>query len=399
MASHISRHAGVPESLRQLTQVSFLVRLIALLIGMLVSLGQPLTLPDVLGLLVVGGLSIVGLMQTRLLDMVRRHPMIAQLDALLLAAVVALDGSDSPLVLAALTTALLVGLWVDPRAGIITVVPLVLLYLVGLAQEPLPAERAFVSVVIIPFVYLTLWALGVVVARSTARQRVTDDLVRDAVVAAATSEERTKVARELHDSLAKTLQGLTLTAAALPTLVTTHPQRAEDAAGDIQQMGALAVSQVRAVMTGLRTSTSELPLHTAVAHLVATWRQGRVGPVSLDIEEVDTADEAVRFELLAVLEEALDNVTRHAGPTAVAISLRLEGCDLVLTVEDFGKGSDTDRVEAAGRAGHHGVAGMQERLARVGGRCLWVSRPGHGTRVECRVQRDGLVERDPGGRT
>lgn len=387
------RHVGVPESVRQLTQLCFLVRLVALLIAMLAQLGGVFTPADLLAMLLIGGLSLAGLLHTRWLATVRRHPMIALCDSLLVAGVVALDGSGSPLVLAALTTALLLGMWVDPRAGLITVVPLVLLYLVGLSSAPREAGTVFITVVVLPFIYLTLWGLGMVVARSSVRQRLSDELTQDAIVTAAASEERTRLARELHDSLAKTLQGLTLTAAALPTLIETQPRRAKAAAEDLQSMGVEAVAQVRSVMTGLRQSTSQLPLSVAVAHLVSVWRSGWPAPVNVTIDEVDTADEAVRFELLAILEEALDNVRRHAGLVAVSVSLTREAEQLVLVVEDRGKGAEASLVDDASRAGHHGVTGMRERMMRIGGRCLWVSVPGRGTRVECRVHVHGLVER------
>lgn len=392
MASTRGRHQGVPEPVRQLTQVGFLVRLLAVLIVLMSSLGATLDVADILAVIVLAGVSFAGLMQTRWLDVVRKHPMIALLDALVVAAVVALDGPDSPLILAVLTTALLVGLWVEPRAGIIVVTSLVLIYILSLTLGPIDAGEVFFKAVVIPFVYVTLWLLGVVVVRSTRRQQATEALVRDAVATAAATEERTKLARELHDSLAKTLQGMTLSATAIPTLIHRDPDTAQETAQELQRMGALAVSQVREVMTGLRTKTSELTLATAMLNLVSLWEDEHGRRAVVTIDEVDTTDETVRYELLAVLEESLSNVVRHAGPCTVEVTLTEDGPELVLVVSDDGRGVAGERLAEAAQNGHHGVVGLHERMARIGGRCLWSSHPGAGTRIEFRVDRNGVVE-------
>lgn len=394
LTSHAAlRHAGVPETVRRLTQVSFIIRLVAILVAMVASAGSTWDLVDILIYLVLGGLSFFGLMNTRFLSTVREHPMIALLDALLVAVVVAASGLDSPLILAALTTALLVGLWVDVRAGTIVIASLLLLYLSSLSREAIEAGHVVTTVVVVPFVYVTFWALGLTVTRTARQQQTTDALVRDAVATAAASEERTKVARELHDSLAKTLQGMTLTATAIPALMEHHPEQAKQSSEELRHMGVTAVAQVRDVMTGLRRPTSDVPLSVAVVHLATLWQQRQERAVEVSVEDIDTSDETVRYELLTICEEALENVAKYAGPCRVRVSLRAEGNDLVLVIEDFGKGTDQMRMTAASGAGHHGVIGMHERMARIGGLCTWTSRPGEGTRVECRVHRSGLVER------
>lgn len=387
------RAAEVPETVRRLTQVSFIIRLAAVLIAMLASVGSTWQLIDMVAIVVLTGLSFVGLMNTRLLPVVRRHPMIALLDALLVSAAVAMSGPSSPLIIAVLSTALLVGLWADGWGGSIVIAALGALYLVSLTQAPLDAESAFMAAVVLPFVFVSFWVLGIVVARSAQHQQVTDAMVRDAVAMASASAERTKVARELHDSLAKTLQGLTLTATAIPALMEQDPDLAKSSADELRGLGVLAVSQVRDIMTGLREGPAELPLSVGVVQLATMWQERHDRRAELAIEELDTTDEAVRYELLAICEEALDNVARHAGPCRVVVSLALDGADLVLSVRDFGKGADVRTLAAASNAGHHGVTGMHERMARIGGTCQLISIPGEGTTVECRVNRGGLVER------
>ncbi|MBL8931183.1 MAG: hypothetical protein JNL54_13760 [Kineosporiaceae bacterium] len=389
----LDRHAGVPIVVRQLTQVAFLVRLVALVLAMVANLGRSMAPDDLLGYLVIGATSFVGLMNTRWLETVRRHPMIALVDALLVASAVAFDGVDSPLLLAALTTALLIGLWVDPRAGVIVVLPLVLLYLLGASQHPIEVSQIFILVVVLPFVFVTLWLLGATVSRAVHREARAQLVVRDAVATAAASEERSRVARELHDSLAKTLQGITLSAVALPHLLERDGQGAAQVAEQLRDMGSTAVAQVRGLMNDLRTPATTASLHESLEQLAASWTASTGRVVDLDLAPVGTRNEAVKYELLTVAGECLDNIARHAGPCRTTMSLSAEGEELVLEVCDDGKGADPDRVSAAARAGHHGLAGLHERMARIGGRATWHSAPGAGTRVAFRVHREGLVER------
>lgn len=389
----MDRHEGVPRPVRQLTQLAFLARLVALVLALVAALGRELTPSVLLGIVIIGGSSFLGLMQTRYLDLVRRHPWIALADALLVASVFVLTGADSPLVLAALTTALLIGLWIERAAGLIAVVALVLLYLVGLSRVVTDESTLFLAVFVVPFIYLVLWLLGVTVRRATDDERRSRVVVSDAVATAAASQERTRVAQELHDSLAKTLQGLTLTAGALPTLIERDPAAAQEATRSIQQMGVTAVAQVREVMTDLRSRTSATPLHQSLNQLAVSWAQDTGRDLRTRIDPVDTDDEAVRYELISIVGEGLDNVRRHAGPCRVDLTLRTEGDQIVVLLVDTGKGAPPDALAAAAAAGHHGVPGMHERMARIGGHLSFRSEPGQGTSVECRVHREGLIER------
>ena len=389
----MDRHAGVSMPLRQLTQVTLLVRLVGLAAGMLALTGTRVSLATMVGFLVVGATSLFGLMNTSVLDLARRHPLIAMADAVLLAAIVAVNGIDSPLLLAALTTALLLGLWLEPISGALVMVCLVSCYVGAALLGTGGTAPVFTAWVTIPFVYVTLWLLGLTMRRSLESEARAQVTLRDAVTTAAATEERTKVARELHDNLAKSLQGIAMTATALPLQLERHPERAAESALSIREMAATAVHQVRRVMGDLRTKTSQGTLSEATTQLALGWaaRSGR--SPQLVIDDVDTSEEAMRYELLSVLGESLDNVHRHAGPCDVVVELHEDHGFLALTVRDTGSGFTTDALRAAQAAGHHGVDGMQERMARVGGWCSVTGEPGRGTLVECRVPVLHRVER------
>lgn len=379
--------------MRQLTQVTLLVRLVGLAAGLLALTGTRVSFATMVGFLVVGATSLFGLLNTSVLDLARRHPLIAMADAVLLAAIVAVNGIDSPLLLAALTTALLLGLWLEPVSGALVMVCLVSCYVGAALLGADGTAPVFTAWVTIPFVYVTLWLLGLTMRRSLESEARAQVTLRDAVTTAAATEERTKVARELHDNLAKSLQGIAMTATALPLQLERHPDRAAESALSIREMAATAVHQVRGVMVDLRAKTSHGTLSEATTQVALGWaaRSGR-NP-RLVIDDVDTAEEAMRYELLSVLGESLDNVHRHAGPCEVSVELHEDHGFLALTVRDTGSGFDADTLRAAQAAGHHGVDGMQERMARVGGWCSVTGDPGRGTLVECRVPVLHRVER------
>lgn len=386
-------HVGVAMPLRQLTQVTLLARLVGLATGLLVLSGTRMSLATSIGFLVVGFTSFYGLMNTSVLDLARRHPLIAMADALLLAGIVAVNGIDSPLLLAALTTALLLGLWLEPVSGAIVMISLVSCYVGAALLGADGSAPAFTSWVTIPFVYVTLWLLGLTMRRSVESEARAQLTLRDAVTTAAATEERTKVARELHDNLAKSLQGIAMTATALPLQLERHPERAAESALSIREMAATAVHQVRGVMGDLRAKTSEGTLSEAASQVVLGWAARTGRNPQLLIDDVDAAEEATRYELLSVLGESLDNVHRHAGPCEVTVELHEDQGFLSLTVRDTGSGFEPATLSAAQAAGHHGVDGMQERMARVGGWCTVTGQPGRGTLVECRVPVLHRVER------
>lgn len=391
MVSH--GHLGVSVPLRRLTQTVLLVRLVALATGLLVVTGRQVTLPMTLGFLAVGLTSFYGLMHTALLDLVRRHPIIAMVDAVLLSGIVALNGIDSPLLLAALTTALLLGLWLEPLAGAIVMVCLVSLYVGAALVGPDADHQVFTSWVTIPFVYVTLWLLGLTMRTSLDAEAQAQKTLRDAVVTAAATEERTRLARELHDSLAKSLQGIALTATALPLQVERQPELAVESASAIREMATTAVHDVRGVMGDLRSRTSEGTLGEAATQVVLGWATRTGRSPQLEVAGVDIRDEATRYELLSVLEEALDNIHRHAGACLVTVRLREQGTHLELTVRDTGTGFDPADLTHAQAAGHGGVRGIHERLARVGGWATLESERGRGTTLTCTVPLLSRVER------
>jgi signal transduction histidine kinase len=390
-----ARPLEVSPLLIRISKVSFLVRLGALLAALLDSVGRPLTPIFALGVIVLALTSFHGLMRPSLAYLVMAHPILAMLDVLMLFLVLLLTGTGGPLVLATLTTALLIGLWLNQRSAALVAFVLVMVYfLVWYFRDQRTLDHdQFLAAVVIPFAYVLLAAVGMSIRKAVSEQQRSLSALEDAVRLAAGAEERARFAREIHDSLAKSLQGVALGASALTAWIERDPETAKVKAREVSHAAAVAVDDARVLMTNLRRTPVREPLPQMVRQVVMAWESGGDHRAEVSIDDVEVTSDSHRYELLVALGEALENITRHAGPCRTLVTLRSEGDHAVLTVMDKGCGTSDERVARAEAEGHFGVRGMRERLESVGGRVSWHSAPGVGTDVAFRVHQEGLVER------
>ncbi|GAA4562095.1 GAF domain-containing sensor histidine kinase [Planotetraspora kaengkrachanensis] len=195
-------------------------------------------------------------------------------------------------------------------------------------------------------------------------------------------EERTRVARDLHDSVSQKLFSLRLTARAAVSLMRSDPERAAREIEQVERMAGEAIAELRAVIVELRPA--ELDRHG----LVETLRKhadllDRLHPVSVSFTfegaEPGELPPLTEIAVFRVAQEALHNSLRHAAAASVAVRLSHEPPRLVLEVSDDGKGFD----DAGGRG--LGLASMNERAEAAGGSLTVVSRPGHGTMIRLEV--------------
>jgi signal transduction histidine kinase len=379
----------------QISKVSFLVRLAALLAVLLDNIGRPLTPVFMVAIVVLALTSFHGLMRPSVARLVISHPLLAMLDVLVLFLVLLLTGTDGPLVLATLTTALLIGLWLNQRsAGLVAFVLVMGYILVWHFRDQRTLEHdQFLAAVVIPFAYVSLAAVGMSVRRAVDEQQHSLSALKDAVRLASAAEERAQFAREIHDNLAKSLQGVSLGASALSTWIERDPEVAKVKAQEVSQAAAVAVADARVLMSNLRVRTAGDPLPQMVRQVVMAWESGGEHRAEVSLDDVDVASDSHRYQLLVALEEALENITRHAGPCRTLVTLRSEGEQVVLAVADTGRGTSGDRVARAESVGHFGIRGMRERLESVGGQVSWQSDPGVGTNVAFRLRHEGLVQR------
>jgi signal transduction histidine kinase len=236
-----------------------------------------------------------------------------------------------------------------------------------------------------PVYYPLVGFAGVTLRRLFDDQAAQEEARRHAEVVAAAAEERTRLAREMHDSLAKTLRGIALAAAALPTWVRREPARAVEEARSIAAGVEIASRESRVLIGGLRDDTVTRPLPEVIRESAAAWGAEHGVPVGCDADAEADLPLRHRYEALAIFTEALTNIERHAAAGSVQVRLSAEPADVVLTVRDDGRGFRSEEVSALARAGHYGLAGLHERAERIGGTVSVTSAPGAGTTVTARL--------------
>ncbi|WP_199564904.1 GAF domain-containing sensor histidine kinase [Spongiactinospora rosea] len=203
-------------------------------------------------------------------------------------------------------------------------------------------------------------------------------------------EERTRVARELHDAVTQKLFSLRLSAQAAGALLDTDPGRAAGQLDQVQRLAGEALAELRAVIVELRPA--ELDRHGLAETLrkhVALLDRLHAPEVSFESVLVPCADHVdrtpcpeVEVAVLRVAQEALHNALRHAKAGSVTVRL-VERCGaLALDVSDDGDGFDATAQSDQG----FGLTTMHERAREVGGSVVVRSRPGSGTTVRMEVQ-------------
>jgi signal transduction histidine kinase len=196
-------------------------------------------------------------------------------------------------------------------------------------------------------------------------------------------EERTRVARELHDSVNQQLFSLALTAEAADTLLDRDLEAARVQLGRLRELAKEAIEELRSVISALRPVALEADglgatLHKHVDVLRRVYRRD----IALDVADSPRLDPAVEGEVFRIAQEALQNALRHAQADRLGVRLGADDGRLFLTVSDDGVGFD---VAAAPRSRRLGLTSMEERARAVGGTLAVESRPGVGTTVRLEV--------------
>ena len=200
------------------------------------------------------------------------------------------------------------------------------------------------------------------------------------------AEERTRVARELHDALSQTLLGLSLTADVAADHIGSdgHAAAVREDLDQIRDLARTARRELRAVVDDLR------PADLARDGLVATLTKHldmvrRAWDVAVDVRVDDLTGLAGETEhaLLRIAQEAVHNAVRHGEPSQVSVEARRTGSEIVLRVDDDGVGFDPPVDTGRGRT--MGLVSMRDRAHGVGGRFELRSAPGAGTHITVRI--------------
>jgi signal transduction histidine kinase/ligand-binding sensor domain-containing protein len=196
--------------------------------------------------------------------------------------------------------------------------------------------------------------------------------------------ERTRIARELHDTFLQTIQGSKLVA--VNALKNTHdPIRTGRALEQLSEWLVRANEEGRAALHSLRTSTTETnELAEGLQQALRDYRgespMEAVFSVNGDVREMHPI---VRDEIYLIGHEAIRNAYMHSAGTRLNVDLAYDNY-LSLTVRDNGVGIDPAIVDA-GKSGHFGMPSMRERAARIGARLLIETSPTSGTEIKVLV--------------
>lgn len=200
--------------------------------------------------------------------------------------------------------------------------------------------------------------------------------------------EKQSLCHEFHDGLIQYAIGAKMS---LEAFLREHPGIAAAAVEDAVNCLAAGIADGRRTIRGIRPAVlDDLGLKAAVEE-VATTLAGSETEVAVTLaDDVDGMSPGLQTTAFRIVQEAVANARRHSGAKRVSIDLRIEVDELVLRVEDSGRGFDV--ATAAGQG--FGLLGMTERALLAGGRCTVNSSPGTGTVVVARLPVSARGERD-----
>jgi signal transduction histidine kinase len=201
-------------------------------------------------------------------------------------------------------------------------------------------------------------------------------------------DERTRIARELHDTLLQSFQGSLFQMQAARNLFSRRPEQAVQTLDEAITLSENAVAEGRNAIRDLRPkvcSPSELPrLLTATGEECARSRESAGHPVRFRVTvegQPQQMDPLVQDEICQISRELLRNAFQHAQASQIEAELRYDGQGLRVCIRDDGKGIDPAIVKAGGRDGHWGLPGAYERASRIGARLDFWTEAGSGTEV------------------
>jgi PAS domain S-box-containing protein len=203
--------------------------------------------------------------------------------------------------------------------------------------------------------------------------------------------ERTRIARELHDTLLQSFHGLLLRFQTASTLLPSRPEEAREILDKAINAASQAIIEGRDAVQALRSSTAEINDLAAAIKMFgeefATRESGSLSPAFR--VEVDgkprSLHPARQEEVHRIAAEALGNAFRHALARNIEVEIRYEERQFRIRIRDDGKGIDPEVLSAGRREGHFGLHGMKERAEIADGKLEIWSRDGSGTEIDLTI--------------
>jgi signal transduction histidine kinase len=199
------------------------------------------------------------------------------------------------------------------------------------------------------------------------------------------AEERVRIARDLHDSVAHSMASISVQAGVGAHVLDERPEDARAALRAIKHASGDALTELRATLSMLRSgeAASREPA-AGLDRLPALVESSRAAGLPVDVViEADARPlpPAVDTAAFRIVQESLTNVIRHAGPARATVAVRHSDGSVEIEVTDDGRGAVDGHGGADGGGGGHGLAGMRERVALLGGELYAGTRRSGGYRV------------------
>jgi two-component system nitrate/nitrite sensor histidine kinase NarX len=205
--------------------------------------------------------------------------------------------------------------------------------------------------------------------------------LRDQVEQAATTAERDRLARELHDAVTQTLFSASLIAEALPRVWEQNPEEGRRGLQELRRLTRGAAAEMRTMLVELRPAAlTEKPLGELIRHLTEAMTSRTQVPIDLTIEGNCLLSPDVQIALYRIAQEALNNVAKYSRASQTSVQVYCDPTQAELRIRDNGCGFDPADI----LPDQFGVKIMHERVDAIGARLQIDSQPGHGTEVVVR---------------
>jgi signal transduction histidine kinase len=249
---------------------------------------------------------------------------------------------------------------------------------------------AFISLRLQPFFYQTIWFYVLLLSAAVLtwygvyrwRMRQVESRFR-AVMA-----ERSRIAREIHDTLAQGFVAVSVQLQIVSRLLGGSTDSAKQHLAQAQELVKRGLEDARNAIWELRSQSAEnQDLAAQLAKMADRVTAGTEVRTEVRVNGAyRPLRERVEDELMRIAQEAVINAVRHAEAKRVEIQLKFSATGVVLSVQDNGRGFSGEPASA--RDGHYGIAGMRERAEQIGGTFTMNSQEGHGTQVRVEVAAD-----------
>lgn len=197
----------------------------------------------------------------------------------------------------------------------------------------------------------------------------------------AMEQERSRIARDIHDSLGHSLTALNIQLEGALKLWQTNPEKAQQFLRESKQLGSTALQEVRHSVAALRTNPlQDKGLRVAIAELAQAHAQATgITPV-LNLDVPDPLAIELQTAIYRITQEALTNIARHANADQITIRIQATPADVQIAIADNGQGFQPE-LNTTG----FGLQGMRERTLALHGEFQIESAPGQGCRITARL--------------